>query len=251
MNCIYIKTPEQIQGIRKSCQLASKTLDFIAPFVVAGVTTSFLNDKIAEFIKDHGALAAPLGYKGYPKETCISLNEVICHGIPGERILVDGDILNIDVTTILDGYYGDTCRMFTVGTPSDDAVKLLKTAKRCLDLGIKEAKPNRPLNSIGYAITNCARRYGCSVVKDFCGHGVGLEFHEGPQVIHYIEAVDRLGGPYMLPGMVFTIEPMINFGDQNCIIESDGWTARTADNSLSAQYEHTILITRYGCEVLT
>lgn len=252
MDYILLKSPKQIQGIRRSCKLAAKALDFIAPFVTAGVTTGFLNDKIAEFIKEHGAVPAPLNYKGYPKETCISLNEVICHGIPDDRTLVDGDILNIDVTTILDGYYGDTSRMFTVGTPSPDAAKIMKVAKECLDIGIRQVRPDYPLNRIGYAITHHAHKNGCSVVREFCGHGVGLDFHEAPQVIHFIESHEKNTGPILKPGMTFTIEPMINLGAPDCVIdEVDKWTARTADKSLSAQYEHTVLVNKYGCEILT
>ena len=251
---IIIKTSEQIEGIRKSCKLASSCLDFIAPHVVAGITTNELDHLLEEYILAHGATPAPKGYvvdgKAYPKATCISLNEVICHGIPSERVLVDGDILNIDVTTILNGYFGDTSRMYTVGNVSQEALDLIATCKRCLDLGIKQVKPGAHLSNIGYAITKEAESKGYSVVEIFCGHGCGTAFHDGFQLNHYSK---RKGlGPVLMTGIVFTIEPMINQGVKDAVIdEADGWTARTADGKLSAQWEDQILITRDGCEVLT
>ncbi len=250
MGKIIIKTPEQIEGIRKSSELAAKALDFAAQFVKEGANTEFIDDKIAEFIRDNGAISACLGYYDYPKTCCISLNEVICHGIPSkDTILKPGDILNIDITTILDGYYGDTSRMFTVGEISPKADGLIKATQHCLDLGINQVKPGNRFGNIGFVISRYAKAKGYSVVYEFCGHGVGIDFHEEPQVDH---SSRRNTGPEMRPGMIFTIEPMINLGRAKADIDKeDGWTARTIDRKLSAQFEHTILVTQTGCEVLT
>lgn len=214
-----------------------------------GVTTKELNDKIDEFIRDNGAISAPLNYRGFPRETCISLNEVICHGIPDECVLVDGDILNIDVTTILNGFYGDTSRMFSVGTVSKTARKLMDCAEECLEIGIAEVRPGNHLGNIGYAIYNHAAKNGFTVVYQFCGHGVGLDFHEEPQVSH---VANKDTGPIIQPGWVFTIEPMINEGFAEAVVDvHDKWTARTIDGKLSAQYEHTALVTDEGVDILT
>jgi len=250
MGGIIIKTPEQIEGIRKSCRLAAQTLDYAAQFVKAGVTTEFIDDKIEEFVREHKAIPATKGYNGYPKSSCISLNEVVCHGIPSTKtVLKEGDILNIDITTILDGYYGDTSRMFTVGEINNGAKNLIDVTRHCLDLGIQQVKPGNYFGNIGFVISRYAKAKGYSVVYEFCGHGVGLEFHEEPQVDHTSR---RNKGPKMKPGMIFTIEPMINQGrPATSIDKSDGWTARTIDNKLSAQFEHTILVTATGFEVLT
>ena len=250
MEKIIIKTPEQIEGIRKSSQLAGQTLEFIAPFVKEGVSTEFLNQKIEAFIREHGAIPATLGYGGYPKSCCISLNEVVCHGIPSEtEILKNSDILNIDVTTILNGYYGDTSRMYTVGEVSDAALDLIEVTKHCIDLGIQQVRPGNQFGNIGYAISKYAKAQGYSVVYEFCGHGVGVDFHEEPQVDHTSR---RNTGPVMKPGMTFTIEPMINQGRPGTVTDKvDKWTARTVDRKLSAQFEHTILVTDTGFEVLT
>jgi len=247
---IIIKTPEQIDGIRKSSKLAGQSLEYIAPFVQEGVSTEFLDQKIVEFIRDNGAIAATLGYGGYPKSCCISLNEVICHGIPSKNtILKNGDILNIDVTTILNGYYGDTSRMYTVGEISPVAAELIGVTKHCLNLGIEQVKPGNYFGNIGFVISRYAKSKGFSVVYEFCGHGVGVDFHEEPQVDHTSR---RNTGPIMKPGMTFTIEPMINEGRAGAVIDKlDKWTARTIDGKLSAQFEHTILITETGYEVLT
>ncbi len=247
---IIIKTPEQIEGIRRSCRLAASALDFIAPHVKEGVTTDALDRMLEEFIRDHGAVPAPKGYRGYPRATCISLNEVVCHGIPSPQIrLQKGDILNIDVTTILDGYYGDTSRMYAVEPISEAARRLLKVTKECLDLGIAAVRPGRRFGAIGAAIEAHARAHGYGVVYQFCGHGVGLRFHEPPDVMHVGNPTE---GPVMKPGMVFTIEPMINLGKARVVIDAvDGWTARTIDRKLSAQYEHTVLVTPSGHDVLT
>ncbi len=250
MGGIIIKTPEQIEGIRRSSRLAAETLDYAAQFVKPGVHTEFIDKKIEEFIVEHNALPATKGYNGFPKSSCISPNEIVCHGIPSENmILNDGDILNIDITTILDGYYGDTSRMFTVGEISPQAEKLIEVTKHCLDLGIQQVKPGNQFGNIGFVISRYAKAKGFSVVWEFCGHGVGLKFHEEPQVDHTSR---RNKGAKMKPGMIFTIEPMINQGRATTSIDKeDGWTARTIDNKLSAQFEHTILVTETGFEVLT
>lgn len=252
-NSIIIKTPEQINKIKKSCKLASKCLDFIEPYIEPGITTEKLDSILEYFIRDHGAVPAPQGYcvneKKYPKATCISLNEVVCHGIPNETILKEGDILNIDVTTILNGYYGDTSRMYCVGEVSDNAKKLIKVTKECLELGISCIKPGSQFGNIGHAISHHAHNFGYSVVTDFCGHGTGVEFHEQPNIPHI---ANKGTGPTIQRNMIFTIEPMINEGSKDVVIsENDGWTATTADNSLSAQWEHTILVTDFGYEILT
>jgi len=250
MGGIIIKTPEQIEGIRRSSRLAAETLDYAAQFVKPGVHTEFIDQKIEEFIEEHNAVPATKGYNGFPKSSCISPNEIVCHGIPSENtMLKEGDILNIDITTILDGYYGDTSRMFTVGEISPQAEKLIEVTKHCLDLGIQQVKPGNQFGNIGFVISRYAKAKGFSVVWEFCGHGVGLKFHEEPQVDHTSR---RNKGAKMKPGMIFTIEPMINQGRATTSIDKeDGWTARTIDNKLSAQFEHTILVTETGFEVLT
>ena len=250
MGKIIIKTPEQIEKIRKSCELAGETLLYISEFVKPGVDTEYLDNKIDEYIRKNGAVPAPLGYHGYPKSSCISLNNVICHGIPSKNIIIkEGDILNIDVTTILDGFYGDTSSMFCIGEISPVADKLVKTTKHCLNLGIQQVFPGNYFGNIGFAISRYAQAQGFSVVYEFCGHGVGVEFHEEPQIDHISR---RNTGLLMKPGMIFTIEPMINEGKPKADIdEQDGWTARTVDHKLSAQFEHTILVTDTGYEVLT
>lgn len=250
MGRIVIKTPEQIEGIRKSSQLAAKCLDLAEQFVEVGVSTEFIDDKIEEFILANNAIPATKGYHGFPKSSCISLNNIICHGIPSKStILKEGDILNIDVTTILDGYYGDTSRMFTVGNISEEAEKLIDITWNCLDLAIEQVKPGNRFGNIGFVISRLAKANGYSVVYEFCGHGVGIDFHEEPQVDHTSR---KNTGPVMKAGMIFTIEPMINQGKPKADVdEKDGWTVRTIDDKLSAQFEHTILVTETGYEVLT
>lgn len=250
MSDIIIKNKSQIEGIRKSSKLAGETLNFIGPFVKLGVSTGFLDMKIEEFITSNGAIPAPKGYNGFPKSSCFSLNEVVCHGIPSDNILLkDGDILNIDVTTILDGYFGDTSRMFIIGDISKKATELIEVTKHCLDLGLNQVQPGNYFGNIGFVINRYAKSKGFSVVYEFCGHGVGLSFHEAPQVDH---ASRKNTGEQMKPGMIFTIEPMINMGRPSTIIDKkDGWTARTVDNQISAQFEHTVLVTNTGYEVLT
>ncbi len=250
MSEIIIKNEEQIEGIRQSSKLAGQALVMIEEYVKVGVTTDYLDKIIHEFILDHGAVPAPLGYNGFPKSSCISLNEVVCHGIPASDIqLKEGDILNIDVTTILNGYYGDTSKMYTVGEISAKAEKIIEIAKHSLDLGIQQVKPGNHFGNIGFVIGRYVKAQKHSVVYEFCGHGVGVDFHEAPQVDHIAR---KNTGAIMQPGMIFTIEPMINEGKASTRIDKyDGWTARTSDGKLSAQFEHTILVTDTGYEVLT
>lgn len=247
---IIIKSKEQIDGIRKSSKLAAATLDYISEYVKIGVSTEYLDNLIHKYITENGAIPAPLGYHGFPKSSCISLNDVICHGIPSEQtILKEGDILNIDVTTILDGYFGDTSRMFSMGEVSAEAQKLIQVTKECLDLAIEQVVPKKRFGNIGFVIAKHAKAHGFSVVYQFCGHGVGVNFHEEPQIHH---SSPKKSGERIKPGMIFTIEPMLNIGKAEAIIdEKDGWTARTVDNQLSAQYEHTLLVTDSGVEILT
>ncbi len=247
---IIIKTPEQIEGIRKSSRLAANVLKYIEPYVVAGVSTEHLDNLILKYIEDNGAISATLGYNGFPKASCISLNEVVCHGIPSESIVLkEGDIVNIDVTTILNGYYGDTSTMFLIGNVSDEAMKLVEATKHCLNLGIQQVKPGAYFGDIGFVIARYAQSKGYSVVYEFCGHGVGIDFHEEPQVEHIAR---RGSGKKMREGMIFTVEPMINMGKPRVTIDTkDGWTARTIDGKLSAQFEHTVLVTPTGYEILT
>lgn len=247
---IIIKSSEQIEKIRESSILAAKTLNYVEPFIKEGVSTEFLDQKIHQFITENNATPAPLNYNGFPKSSCISLNNVVCHGIPSKNTLLkNGDILNVDITTNLNGYYGDTSRMFTVGKIPEPTQQLLDVTKKCLNIGIEQSYPGNRLSNIGYYINQYARSKGYSVVYEFCGHGVGLKFHEPPEVSHVSE---KNTGAELKPGMIFTIEPMINAGKARVKVDkNDGWTARTIDGELSAQYEHTILITETGNEVLT
>ncbi len=235
--------------MRASCRLAAEVLDFIEPHVQPGVTTDRLDRLCHDFIIARGAIPAPLNYKGFPRSICTSINEVVCHGIPGDRKLCEGDIVNLDITTILDGYHGDTSEMFTVGQVSEAAQKLIDVTRRSMWLGIQEVGPNKRIGDIGAAIVDyAAREHGYGVVEAFCGHGIGREFHTAPQVSH----VGKRGtGIRMRAGMTFTIEPMINEGTSRCDILDDGWTAVTTDGRLSAQTEHTVLVTDDGVEVLT
>lgn len=246
---IEIKTAEEIQKMRATCTLAASVLDYIAPHVEAGVTTDRLDRLCHEYILDHGAIPAPLNYKGFPRSICTSVNEVVCHGIPGALTLKDGDIINIDITTIVDGYFGDTSEMFCVGEISEEAERLIDATRRSMWLGIQEVAPGKRVGDIGAVIEEYAHgELGYGVVDQFCGHGIGREFHMDPHIPH----VGRRGtGKRFKTGMTFTIEPMINIGTHHCITLSDGWTAITADNLLSAQTEHTILVTDAGFEVLT
>lgn len=251
---ISLKTPVEIEKMRVAGRLAAEVLDYIAPFVVPGVTTGELDRLCHEFMEDvQGCIPAPLnyappGYKPYPKATCISVNHQVCHGVPGDRQLKNGDVLNIDITTIKDGYHGDTSRMFQVGDVSIQAKRLCEVTFECLWLGIAQVKPGGHLGDIGQAIQAHAENAGYSVVREFCGHGIGAQFHEDPQVVHYGKAGT---GIQLRPNMIFTIEPMINAGKAAIRELADGWTIVTKDHSLSAQWEHTVLVTESGFEVLT
>lgn len=245
---VIIKTPEQIEGIYRSCQLTREILDTITPRIVPGITTEAINHWVHELTVAAGAIPAPLNYRGYPKSVCTSVNEVICHGIPGDRILLDGDILNVDVTCILDGYYGDASRMFLLGDVAPEARRLVSVTRECLDLGIALVRPGNTTGDIGHAIQEHAEGHGYGVVRMFVGHGVGVRFHEPPDIPHYGRPHT---GTQLVPGMIFTIEPMINIGSYDVVILDDGWTALTADGSLSAQWEHTVLVTEDGVKVLT
>lgn len=244
-----IKTEEQIAGIRASCRLTCEILDMLEGRIVPGLTTEEIDRWVYDYTIAHGGKPAPLGYRGYPKSVCTSLNEVICHGIPDpKRVLREGDILNVDVTTILDGYYGDASRMFLIGEVAEEARRLVEVTRECLYLGIAQVRPGNRVGDIGHAIQQHAEAHGYSVVRDFVGHGIGLEFHEPLQIPHFGEPGT---GPLLSPNMVFTIEPMINAGGYALRILDDGWTAVTADGSLSAQWEHTVRVTEDGVEVLT
>lgn len=250
---IIIKNEEQIEGIKRSCQLAADALRFVGQYVEEGVSTQYLNNLADKYIRNHGATPAPLNYMGFPKSICTSINEVICHGIPNdEDVLKKGDIINIDVTTILDGYYGDTSKMFFVPPISEESSELIAITQNCLNIGIHECKPGNEFYRISKAITEHAYEKGYSVVHQFCGHGVGLLFHEDPQIDHFFNMTRRIETRKMQPGMIFTIEPMINKGLSEAVIDPlDKWTARTKDGLLSAQCEHTLLITKSGVEILT
>ncbi|ABC21537.1 type I methionyl aminopeptidase [Rhodospirillum rubrum] len=240
---------EGFEGMRRAGRLAAETLDFITPYIVPGATTEDLDRLCAEFMADNGAISATLNYRGYPKSICTSINHVVCHGIPSEdKILHDGDIMNIDVTPILDGWYGDSSRMYYVGEPKVKAKRLVEATYECLMRGIAVVKPGATLGDIGYAIQSYAEGLKFSVVRDFCGHGLGQVFHQPPNVMHF----GRKGqGMTLREGMIFTIEPMINTGRADTKILSDGWTAVTRDKSLSAQFEHSIGVTADGCEIFT
>lgn len=243
-----IKTQVQIEGIRKAGVLTRETLDMLEGKIVPGVTTEQINTWVHQFTLDHGAVPAPLNYKGFPKSVCTSVNDVVCHGIPEDRVLKDGDIINVDVTPILNGFYADSSRMYLMGEVDGKTKALVEATNKALHLGIEQVKPGGRVGDIGHAIQTYAEAKGYSVVRDFVGHGTGINFHEDPQVPHF----GRPGkGPAMLPGMVFTIEPMINMGDWRVKVLEDGWTAITADGSLSAQFEHTLLVTPDGVEILT
>lgn len=245
-----IKTPEQIEGIRRSGIINTGALDLVAREIRAGMSTEDINRLVHEYTLAHGAIPAPLNYEGFPKSVCTSINEVVCHGIPSEEeILEDGDIINVDVTTIYDGYYADASRMFVIGQTTPEKQRLVDVARECLQIGMEAARPFGFVGDIGYAIEKHAKSAGFSVVKDLCGHGVGLKFHEEPEVLHY----GRKGtGMLLVPGMVFTIEPMINMGRYNVFVdEEDGWTVVTEDELPSAQWEHTFVMTEEGLEILT
>ncbi len=236
-------------GMRRAGRLAAEVLDYITPFVQPGVTTGELDRLCDVFTRERGGISAPLGYKGFPKATCISLNHVVCHGIPGDRRLEEGDIANVDVTVIVDGWHGDTSRMFLVGTKvSLKARRLVEVTRESLRRGIAAVRPGATLGDVGHAIQSYAEGAGFSVVRDFCGHGLGTTFHTAPSVMHYGQPGRGL---VLRPGMFFTIEPMINAGRHDVKILDDGWTAVTRDKSLSAQAEHSLAVTEEGCEIFT
>ncbi len=246
---INIKSEREIALMRKSAKLAASTLKYIGAFVKPGVSTEELNNIAHDYIIDHGAIPSPLNYHGFPKSICTSINEVICHGIPSKKdILKNGDIVNLDVTTYLEGFHGDTNATFFVGEVSTDVKDLVERTHECMMAGIAEVRAGARIGSIGAAIVEIATKYRYSVVRDYCGHGIGREFHEDPQVLHYGE---RDTGTKMREGMTFTIEPMINIGTYRTRLDKDGWTVRTSDGKLSAQFEHTILVTKSGYEILT
>ena len=245
-----IKTPEQIEGIRQSGVINSGVLDLVAREIHAGMTTGDIDRLVYEYTTSHGAIPAPLNYEGFPKSVCTSIDEVVCHGIPNdEEQLLEGDIVNVDVSTIYKGYYSDASRMFVIGKTTPEKQHLVDVARECLELGAAAAHPYGQLGDIADAITRHAHKNGYSVVRDLCGHGVGLEFHEDPEVNHY----GRKGtGMVMVPGMVFTIEPMINMGTWEVFIDAeDGWTVVTEDELPSAQWEHTFVMTEHGLEILS
>jgi methionyl aminopeptidase len=245
---IRIKTSKDIEAIRRAGRLVVETLEWVAPRIRPGIATDDINTWVHEFTVQNGAVPAPLNYRGYPKSVCVSVNEVICHGIPGGRVLKDGDIVNVDVTSILDGYYADANKTFFVGEPGPDARKIVAVARECLRQGMAMVKHGNTVGDIGWAIQTYAESQGCTVVREFVGHGVGFDFHEPPQVPHFGRKGDGL---VLIPGMVFTIEPMINLGRKELRILQDNWTAVTRDGSLSAQFEQTMLVTENGCESLT
>jgi methionyl aminopeptidase len=245
---IRIHTSEDFEGMRRAGRLAAETLDYITPHVVPGVTTGKLDQLCAQFILDGGAINAPLNYRGFPRSICTSINHVVCHGIPGDKRLEEGDIVNIDVTPILDGWHGDSSRMYYVGTPSVKAKKLVEVTYLSMMKGIEAVKPGATLGDVGYAIQTFAEAHRFSVVREFCGHGLGKVFHEAPNVMHFGSPKT---GDVLQPGMFFTIEPMINAGKAETKILSDGWTAVTKDKSLSAQFEHSIAVTESGYEIFT
>ena len=245
---IRLYGPEAFAGMRTACQLTARCLDAMAEIVVPGVTTQAIDDFVARFAIENDTVSATLNYRGYPKSVCTSINHVVCHGIPNDKPLKEGDIVNIDVTFVVDGWHGDSSRMYPVGKLKRAAERLCEVTYRSLLIGIEAVKPGGHVGDIGEAIQTYAESERCSVVRDFCGHGVGKLFHDAPNVLHY----GRRGeGPEMKPGMIFTIEPMINLGRPHVKVLSDGWTAVTRDRSLTAQYEHTIGVTETGCEIFT
>ena len=252
MAAIEIMTPTMLERMRSSCQLAADCLTMVGDNLAAGMSTQDIDDLVHQYIVERDAYPSPLNYNGFPKSVCTSVNDCVCHGIPSRKqVLKDGDIINVDVTTYLpakNGFHGDTSATFYIGEPSDDARRVTETARRCLELGIAEVQEGKRIGDIGAAIEEHAHAQGCSVVRDYVGHGVGREFHMPPQIPHY---GTRGKGRRLKAGMVFTIEPMINLGDYHTELMDDDWTVLTRDRKLSAQFEHTILVTRQGAEVLT
>lgn len=249
MTDITIKTPEEIEKMRVAGRLAAEVLEMIGTYVRPGITTDELNQICHDYIVNvQNAIPAPLNYNGFPKSICTSVNHQVCHGIPGPRVLKDGDIVNVDITVLKDEYHGDTSKMFFIGKPSILAERLVKTTLECMYLGIQQVKPGNHFGDIGAAIQQHAEKSRFSVVREYCGHGIGKIFHEPPNVLHYGQAGS---GEELRPGMIFTIEPMINAGKRFVKLLPDAWTVVTKDHSLSAQWEHTVLVTDTGYEVLT
>ena len=245
---IKLHGPKGFEGMRKAGRFAASILDALVPRIVPGVTTGEIDDIVHRLTTEGGAVPATLGYRGYTKSCCTSINHVVCHGIPGDRALKDGDIVNVDVTPIVDGWHGDTSRMYLVGDVSIKARKLVDVTYECLMLGLEQARPGNHLGDISAAIQAHAEKLRYGIVRDFCGHGLGRLFHDSPEVVH----AGRPGtGPELRPGMFFTVEPMINIGKADVKLLDDGWTAVTRDRSLSAQFEHSIGITGDGCEIFT
>jgi len=245
---IKIKTPDEIEGIRKCCRLTAEILDMVDSRISEGITTNEINEWVHDFTVSRGGIPAPLDYNGFPKSVCTSINNVICHGIPDDTVLKSGDIINVDVTCILNGFYGDASRMYLIGEVTSESKKLVRVSRECMDLAIKEVRPYNDFGKIGEVIQKHAENNGFSVVRDYGGHGIGLKFHEEPHVHHY--NTGHRGLP-MFPGMIFTIEPMINAGRHQTKLLKDGWTAVTVDGSLSSQWEHTVCVTETDVEILT
>jgi methionyl aminopeptidase len=248
MSSVEIKSPKEIESLRRACRLAAETLLEVGPIIRPGISTDDINRFVHEDTIRRGARPAPLNYHGFPKSVCTSINEVVCHGIPGSQRLKDGDIINVDVTSLFEGFHGDTSATFYVGRPSKEAMRITEIARRSLALGIEQVRDGARLGDIGAAIQEYAEAEGCSVVRAFVGHGIGRRFHEPPQVSH---VGTRGSGLRLKAGMCFTIEPMINAGGYEVDVLDDGWTVVTRDRSLSAQFEHTLVVTKTGCEVLT
>jgi len=245
---VQIKTEAGIEAMRPACHHAADRLVMIEAYIHPGITTDEINALVHDYTIKAGATPAPLNYHGFPKSVCTSVNHVVCHGIPGNKTLVDGDIINVDVTSIINGWHGDNSKTFYVGTPKIKAKKVVEVARKALDIGIEVVKPGATLGDIGHAIQTYVEDAKCSVVREYCGHGIGRVFHEDPQVLHYGKAGDGL---VLKAGMVFTIEPMVNLGRAAVKLLGDRWTVVTRDKSLSAQFEHTLVVTDNGCEILT
>ena len=245
---VQIKTAADIEAMRPACRHAADTLVMIEPYIKPGITTDEINELVHDFTIKAGAIPAPLNYHGFPKSVCTSVNHVVCHGIPGNKTLNDGDIINVDVTSIINGWHGDNSKTFFVGTPKIRAKKVVEVARQALEIGIEVVKPGATLGDIGHAIQSYVEGEKCSVVREYCGHGIGRGFHEDPQVLHYGRKGDGL---VLKPGMVFTIEPMVNMGRAAVKLLGDNWTVVTRDKSLSAQFEHTMVVTETGVEILT
>lgn len=243
-----ILSPEQIEGVKNSAKVSVAIMDAINEMIGEGVTTDEIDKLVYKMTKEAGGIPAPLNYEGFPKSCCTSVNDVICHGIPDDTVLKNGDIINVDVTTIVDGYYSDMSRMYLIGDVSDEAKKLVDATKEMMMLGINTIRPYMPVAEIGNAIHDLADKYGYGVVRALCGHGVGLEFHADPVVNHFRSKEKSM---ILVPGMVLTVEPMINMGGYECDILDDDWTVVTRDGSLSAQWEHTVVVTDTGAEILT